>query len=80
MDNTKLTILAVMVILSLVGRQHIELDIGDHVKHQPLFKLLVIYSIMFVNTRDYYISLLGTGVAYMLIKSQKIIDKSHDLD
>lgn len=76
METSKLVVLVIMVIISLIGRQYIELDIDEKTKKQPLFKLVVIYSIMFVNTRDYYISFIGTIIMFALLKLHKVEDKT----
>jgi len=71
-DNNNIIFLASAVILSIMGRKYIEVEIDETIASRTLFHLLVIFSVIYLNTRSYIASTVGAILMHFLITRTNI--------
>lgn len=60
--------LASMTLLSIVGRKHLTVHLKKDVAQRPLFQLLVVFAIVYINTRSFLASVMIAVFVHFLGK------------
>ena len=78
--DRNIVFLASMVLVSIVGRKYLDLDLDDNLTKRPLFQLMVIFAIVYINTRAFVPSLLAALAIHFLSKTEMFKNHHSDSD
>ena len=74
--NKNHLLIATATVLSIVGRKYLTLNLPGNAAHKPLFQLLVLFSVMFINTRQFMISLAVAVGIYLLSQTNVFLHEN----
>lgn len=65
-----------MVILSVLGRKYLKFELDETIAHRPVFQMLVVFAIVYINTKSFVASIASGLLIHLLMKTNVLVNES----